>query len=252
MSRTQRASVGGRLRSFFAVPFRPQTYLNLLYLSLALPLGFLYFTFVSIGVSLGAALLFVVVGAPLLAVVLAASLGLAGLERWLTTALLGVELEAPTRIEDGSFPEQLVSLATDRGTWTALIYLPTKLLFGLASFTVVMSTLTTGVSLLFVPLYYDQPGVYVGLVAERPVELHPALYFGWNRLLVGFDAVVTVGSWQVTTLAEALFVAGLGVSLCLVGLHVLNALARLSGWYARLMLGDTFDVVGAARRSFVG
>jgi hypothetical protein len=247
-----RTSVRARrsVRSFLAAPFRRQTYLNVLYLSLAFPLGLAYFTLVAVGVPLGVGLAFVVVGLPLLALVVAVALGLADVERRLTEALLGVEIEAARRPPEGaSWRERVVSVATDRGTWTALVYLPSKLLVGVASFTVVTSVLTTGVALLFVPLYYDQPGLYVGVVTDRPVELHPALSVGWNRLLVGFETVFRVEAWRVTSLAEALAVAGVGVLLLLAGLQLLNWLARLSGWYARVMLGGTYDVAGAVGRA---
>lgn len=233
------------LRQFLAVPFLPQTYLNLLYLALAFPLGLFYFLFVSVGVSFGLGLAIVVVGVPILALVIAGVLGLAGLERRVTTFLLGVDIAQPTAVDGDGVWEQAKTVVADGGTWKAAVYLPTKLLFGVVSFAVVTTTLTTGVSLLLVPLYYSQPGLYVGVVTDRPMEFTPALHLGWNRLLVGFETVFQVQSWQVTTLPEALTVAAVGVFVLLLGLNVLNLLARLSGWYAELMLGDTYDVVGA-------
>jgi hypothetical protein len=241
-------SASGRLRSFFGAPLRAQTYLNLLYLTLAFPLGLAYFVFVAVGVSLGAALALVVVGIPLLAAVFAVCLGLAGVERWLAGLLLGVELPA-AELEGESTRERLASLLTDLDTWTAVVYLPTKLLFGVVSFTLVTSLLTTGAALLFVPFYYDRPGLYVGLVTDRPVELAPALHVGWNRLLVGFEAVVEIGSWEVNSLPAALAVAAFGAALCLFTLNLLNLLARVSAWYAGVMLGGSYDVVGATRRA---
>ncbi|WP_348610025.1 sensor domain-containing protein [Halobaculum rarum] len=249
---SHRASVGARrgIASFLLSPFRRQTYRNLTYLALAVPLGFAYFLLVAVGVPLGIGLAFVVVGIPLLALLVAFALGLAGVERWLATALLDVEIDrSGPELPGDSRRERLVSLATDRTTWTALVYLPTKLILGAAAFTLITSTLTTGVSLLLVPLYYDQPGLYVGVVADRPVEFHPALYVGWNRLLVGYETVFWLDAWRVTTLVEAAAVAFVGVFVLLVGLQLLNWLARLSGWYTRLMLDGTYDVAGAVRRT---
>jgi hypothetical protein len=68
------------------------------------------------------------------------------------------------------------------------------------------------------------------------VELHPALYVGWNKLLVGFEAVVSLGYWRVRTLGEALVVALVGILVCLVGLNVTNGLARLAGWLTERLL----------------
>jgi hypothetical protein len=247
MSRVAPAAAG--VRSFLAVPVRRQTYLNLLYLCLSFPLGLAYFAFVALGLSLGVALAVTVVGLPLLAVVVAGALGLAGVERRLTALLLGVEMGPGARLSGASTRERLLSLATNHGTWTALVYLPTKLVFGVAAFVLVTTGLVTGTSLLFVPFYYDQPGVYVGVVTDGPTTFAPALTLGWNRLLVRVETAFSVGSWQVETLGQALAVAGVGALVVLVSLHLLNALARLSGWYARLMLGDSYDVVGGVRRT---
>jgi len=247
MSAPSTASVRASLRSFVAAPVRLQTYRNLLYLSLAFPLGLLYTVLLTVGVSLGAALAVVVVGVPVLALAFAVALGLVGVERWLAELLLGVEFAPPNALEGGSFRERATALLTDLGTWKALVYLPTKLAIGIGAFVAVTTGLTTGVSMLFVPLYYDVPGLYVGLVSDRPVELHPALYVGWDRLLVGFETVVSVGSWQVTTLAGALIVAAVGAALCLLTLNLLNLLARGASWYAGAMLGDAYDPVAAAR-----
>lgn len=229
--------LSGALRSMVAAPFEPQTYLNVLYLSLAFPLGLLYLVFVVVGVSMGVALSVFLVGIPILAVVIAGSLGVAALERWLADLLLDVEVEGGVDFEGETHVEKARSVLTDRRTWTSLVYLPSKFLFGVATLLVVAIVLTTGVSMLFVPLHYESPALYVGFLSDRPVELHPALYVGWNQLLVGFETVVTVGWWRVTTLAEALVVAVVGVALCFLGIGLLNGLAGLAGWYTRLMLG---------------
>lgn len=247
MSTRSSTTAGTSLRSFVAAPARPQTYLNLLYLSLALPLGLLYTALISVGVSVGAGLAIVVVGVPVFVLAFAVALGFVGVERWLTELLLDVELGEHTRLDDDSLRGRVMSLLTARGTWKALIYLPTKLVIGVVSFVAVVTGLTTGISMLLVPLYYDAPGVYVGLVTSRPVELHPALYVGWNRLLVGFETVISIGSWEVTTLSEALVVAAVGAALCLFTLNLLNLLARGASWYAEVMLGDVYDPIAAAR-----
>ncbi|MEF8780240.1 MAG: sensor domain-containing protein [Haloferacaceae archaeon] len=240
---------GTRLfRRTVAAPVRPQTYLNVLYLGLAFPLGIAYLTFVSIGVSLGVGLAIVVVGIPILAAVLAVVLGLADLERRLASVLLGVRIRPRTELEGDTTRRRLASLATSLETWKAVVYLPSKFLFGLAALLVVTTLLTTGVSMALVPLFYDQPGLYVGIVADRPVEIHPALYFGWNHLLVGFETAITVGSWEITTLREAGVVSVAGMAICVSTLQLLNALAWLSGRYTRIMLDGTYDVWAAAGR----
>lgn len=238
MSTDHHTALTGSLRTVFGVPFRLQTYRNLLYLLLAFPLGLAYFVFLSIGLSLGAGLAIVVVGIPILLAVLAVSTGLASVERAMATYLLSVEFDGPVSTGSGSVVERARRLVTDLGTWKALVYLGSKLFIGVASFVVVTTLLVTAVSLLAVPFVYDQPGVYVGIVTDAPVRLHPSLYVAWRNLLVGVETVVHVGSWQIQTLPSALAVAGLGVLLGVASLHLLNGLARFSAWYAKVMLGN--------------
>ncbi|NHN59681.1 MULTISPECIES: sensor domain-containing protein [Halorussus] len=245
----RRTGPTGALRAVFGVPFRLQTYRNLLYLALAFPLGLLYFVFLSVGLSLGVALAVVVVGIPILLAVLAIATGIASVERELATLLLGVDIETPPDDEPWSVPtsagsvlERARSLVTDLETWKALVYLGTKLFLGIASFVVVTTMLVTAVSLLAVPLVYDQPGVYVGVVTDAPLRLHPSLYVVWHDLLVGVETVVHVGSWQVRTLPAALAVAAFGAALGVASLHLLNGLARFSAWYAKAMLGTGVDL----------
>jgi hypothetical protein len=234
------ATLTGRVRTVFGVPFRLQTYRNLLYLALAAPLGLAYFVFLSVGLSLGVGLAITVVGIPLLLLVLAVSTGLASIERAIATFLLGVEVESPGWVvtERGSILERAKRLVTDLGTWKAVVYLGTKLFIGVAAFVAVTTLLVTAVSMLTVPLVYDQPGVYVGIVTDAPIRFHPSLYVAWRHLLVGVETVIHVGTWQIQTLSEALAVAGFGVLLGVASLHLLNAMARFSAWYTKLMLGD--------------
>ncbi|WP_435118530.1 sensor domain-containing protein [Halolamina sp. C58] len=231
----------GRLRSVLAAPVRPQTYLNLASLVLAFPLGLVYFVCVTVGLALGVGLSFVLVGLPLLAAVVAGSVVVAAFERRLTAWLLGVDVPSGPAPAGESRRERLRSLATEPGTYAPLLYLPLKFVVGTVALVVVLNALVTGVALLSVPLHYGEPGLYVGLVTDRPVELHPALHFGWNRLLVGFEAVVTIDAWRIRTLPGALGVAGVGVVLLLAGLAFTNWLAGVYGRLTARLLARTYD-----------
>src|SRR5258705_9332556 len=91
-SEKEPSSFLGALAYFFKAPFRLQTYANLLYLLLALPLGIIYFVFLTVGLALGYGLTVVWVGLPILALVFAGSWGLSTLERRLAIGLLGSEV----------------------------------------------------------------------------------------------------------------------------------------------------------------
>lgn len=247
----------GALRRAATAPIRPETYRNVLYLALSIPLGALYLPIAAPFVLVAVAAIvrdpvvvavFAVAFLPTLAFALVVSLAFVPLERRITEAVLGVEITPRSELGGRGPLYALRTLLTDRGTWSALLYLPLRFFVGVASVVVVLVTFSTGVSMLFVPLYYDLPGLYVGVPTDRPIEFHPALYFGWDRLLVGFETVVRIDAWPVTTLGEALAVAVVGLGLCLVGVWLLNGLAWLSAWSARLALAGSFDVVSAWQR----
>ncbi|MCU4926364.1 sensor domain-containing protein [Halobacteria archaeon AArc-dxtr1] len=245
--------LGAGLQQFVTVPFRRQTYLNLAYLLLAFPLGLVYFVGLTVGLSVGIALVLSVVlllvGLPILAITIAVALSLAGFERWLTSAMLDVEIGPKTELAGDRTRDRVVSLVKDPKTWAPLLYLPAKFVLGVLSFVIVTTGLSTGVSMLLLPLYYDRPGLYVGLVSDRAPEFSQTLYLGWNYLLVGFEAVITLGHWRIETLPAALLAAVVGVGVVLTTLHLLNAVAGLFGRFARLTLADSYDPVAVLRRS---
>lgn len=95
----------------------------------------------------------------------------------------------------------LPALGTEQvGLGLVVVVVGVPLLIVMLALAVFMSLLVTAVSMLAVPLVYDQPGVYVGVVTDSPVGIHPALYIGWNNLLVGIETVVTLPSWRIDTL----------------------------------------------------
>jgi hypothetical protein len=232
----------GGLRWFVSVPVRRETYRRLGYLLLAFPLGLAYFVFLVVGLSVGVSLSILVVGLPILALVLGATLLATQFERWLVTRLLPVEIDGRRALEGDRRRDRAFDLLTDLRTWTPFVYLPSVFVLGLVSFVVLTTGLSTALAMLLVPLYYDQPGLYVGVVTDRAPEFHQTVYLAWNQLLVGFEAVLRVGYWEITTLPQALVVAGGGLLLGLLTLHALNGLAWLFGRYATLLLEGGYDV----------
>ncbi|WP_227133435.1 sensor domain-containing protein [Halorubellus salinus] len=247
MSATRSSSLTAHLRAFLGVPVRAQTYLNLCYLCLAFPLGIAYLVFVAVGLSLGVALAVLLVGVPIFLLTVVGALVAGSIERVLARSLLDIDLGSRALPADASLRERTVAVLTDVSTWKTVVYLPSKLAFGTLAFVLATSVLTTGVSMLLVPLYYQEPGLYVGVVTDRPVELHPSLYVAWNKLLVGFEAVWTLDAWRVRTFGDAVFVAAAGALLIVLGLHALNLLARGARWYTAFMLDDGYAPLAGDR-----
>lgn len=229
---------------FVGVVVRRQSYLNLGYLLLAFPLGLAYFVIYAIGFTLGLGLSIFLIGIPLIALMIGFALVLASLERRLTNRLLATRATGHRPSFEGRLWRELRSIALDRETWSAVLYLPMKFALGLVSFVLVFTVVPTAIALLSVPLYYDQPGLYVGIVTERAPEIHHTIYLGWNYLLVGIEAVVTFGYWEVETLGAALVVSVVGVIGLFSTLHVCNGLAWIWARYATWSLDGSVDLLG--------
>jgi hypothetical protein len=195
------------LQRLYGVFGNPQTYLNLLYLLLAFPLGIAYFTFLVTGFSLGLGLLIVWIGFIILPGVLAFCWVLTIFERHLAIALLRVEIpSAPAPTAAGStFLEQIKTHLTNPATWKGIAYLLLKFPIGIASFVITVTLISVSAGLLTAPLV-----------------------FPWAHIDFGF---VSIGSLPTALIA---FVFGLIVAP--LSLHVLNIVAAWQGQFARFML----------------
>jgi hypothetical protein len=199
----------GALARFLRAPIEPRSYGNLLYLALAFPTGLAYFVFLAVGLSVGLGLTIVWVGLPILALVLAASFGLAALERQLAIRLLGAQVPpmTPRPAAETTIWQRVRAFLANPVTWKGMGYLAVKFPLGLASFVVLVTLGSLAGALLATPFLY--PWV--------PVQL--------------FD-------WRVDSLGLALVMAVVGAALALVSLNVFNLLA--AGWreLARALLGS--------------
>lgn len=203
-------------RRFLAAPLRSRTYRNLLYLLLAFPLGIVYAVGLVTGTAVGAGLLITWVGLPILLATLAGAAVAAGIEAKLATRLVGVDTTAPTFLREfdirddvtlpgDGFIDALRRLVAAPSTWTSVVLLGYKFVVGLVSFVAVATVGSITIALLAAPLVYDAPGT----VATS-----------------GAAGQYRIGSWVVTSLPEALAVAGVGAVALIVGCNLLNGLAR--------------------------
>lgn len=222
------------LRRAVDVPFRAQTYRNLLYLGLAFPLGICYFVLFVTGLSLGVGLLIVWVGLPILLLTLVGAAAAAGIEVTLARELVGVEAELPSVLREATVGDRVVlpgdgfldavrTLVTAPTTWTSVLLVLAKFAFGIAAFVALTTVLAVSTGLTAAPLLYDNPGVQVGLVGSADVGSY------------------TLGPVVIETLPAALGVSVLGVLSLFVGLHLLNLLARIHATYTALLLGIGSD-----------
>ena len=209
-------------KRFFGVIAEPQTYINIFYLLLAFPLGIAYFVFLVTGISVGASLIIIWVGVPILALVLAGSWAMCEFERMLAVSLLKEDIPRAIRgrlaVTDdqnlGSMERLMIgtwrrlkSHLTNRLTWTGMLYLFLKFPLGIGSFVMVVVSFAVTGALLGAPFYY------------------------W------VDDGIDLVTWQVDVVWEALILALAGIPLAFISLHLMKGAAFLSGRLARVMLG---------------
>ena len=210
------------------VPFRSQTYLNLLYLLLSFPLGLAYFIVLVVGLTLGVGMFILWVGIPILVGVFALWIVLARFERWQAVTLLKEEIRPfsaePTAAKN--IWQTFVAYMKNPVTWKGLVYLFLKFPLGIFSFTLVVSLLSASLALLLTPLYYQ----------IAPVTIN--LDFNFARPWMVID-----------TPSEALLLCVIGAGLGLVSLHLFNGVAWVSGRFARVMLGNYAAQAPAAARA---
>ena len=205
-------SVSDALIRFVTAPFRLRTYTNLIYLLLAMPLGILYFIFLSVGVSLGLGLTIVWIGIPILAVVFAGSWALAACERQLAIHALGADvppMAPPPAAESRTLWQQVTDFFLNPVTWKGMAFLLLKFPLGIASFVAVVTLVATSTGLLLAPILWE---------------------------LGVFDVDVVL--WQVDSLGGAMLCSLFGLGLLLLSLNLLNLLALVWRWSAIILLGS--------------
>jgi len=198
------------LRRFFGVAVSGRSYLNVVYLWLAFPLGLAYFVMLAVGLPLGVGLTIIWIGLlVLLAVMLAVWAG-AGLERQLAIGLLGAAVPARRDVVGGETPMQwLRSVGSSAALWKGLGFLLLKFPLGLAGWVFSIVSLAIPGALVAAPFLWPLGGDY-------------DFYF-----------------WRVTSEWQTVPVAIAGFFLLLITLHAHNGLAWVWKRLAEMMLGGT-------------
>ena len=210
------------LARFFGVVVRPQSWLNLVYLGLAFPLGLFYFVFLTVCLSVGISLVIIWVGIFILGLTAACWWAFAAFERSLADGLLGTRLvpsPQPWRRVEGTWPRIRAHFSSS-ATWKDLAFLFVKFPLGVLSFCVVVVLVSASLGFVGAPFYYR----YATSSGAHGV-VHHGLYFG----------VGTVDRFW-----EALLLVPLGLLLAVLSFHAFNGLAAMWRAVARgLLTRDT-------------
>lgn len=195
------------LERLYIVFAKPQTYLNLLYLFLAFPLGIAYFVFLVTGISLGFGLLVIWIGAVILAGVLALCWPLTLFERQLAISLLHVDMppRCDTTPSGGTLFEQAKAHLSNPATWKGIAFLFLKFPIGIASFVITVTLVSLSLGLLLAPLGYP-----------------------WVQ--------INIGNLRLSSMSAAMVAFCLGLVVAPFSLHFLNLMAGWLGQFAKIML----------------
>lgn len=201
--------IGKAIKYFFGVIIRGQTYLNLVYLLLAFPLGLLYFVFLVTGLSLGFGLIVIWVGLLILVIDIVVWWLFIVMERWQANFMLRANVP-PLHQKDLtglSFMETVKAYMVNPVTWKGLVYLLAKFPLGILAFVCLVTFSTVTAALVLAPFYY-----------------------GFGTIDLGFTVV--------DTLPKALVMSAFGIPFGFVSLHILNGLAYLFKWLSYWLLGN--------------
>lgn len=206
------------VRRIFGVVARPQSYRNIGYLILGLPLGTAWFTVLISGYTTAISMLVVaLLGIPMLLGMWYVTRWSANIERSTATALLGRHLSpAPMTSPDrGNVWVRLRSMSRDRDRWRELGYLLLRFPVGIATFVAAVAALTTPVMVAYAPFNV------------RYVNDHP--FGNWAQSARMEDIASSSWAW---------FLVPAGVGLLVASFHLLNALAGACGRWTTAWLGS--------------
>jgi hypothetical protein len=189
------------LTRFFAVYSDPRAYVSLFFMVLSIVTGCIYFTFAVTGLSLSIGLAILIIGLPVF-------LGFVGITRAISLGegrlLEAVSGERMPRRPVHPGPSQtlvarIVEALKDGRTWTTIIYLLLMLPLGIIYFSIAVTGIALGVSLLLVPIVgigQTRVGWWMPWYEHGPIYFSPA----WLDTPVGWVFCVTFGILVLTTL----------------------------------------------------
>lgn len=196
---------------YLRVAARRQTWFNLVWILLALPLGIASFTLATTGLSLGIGLSITIVGLPLLIAMMFAARALASLEGRFASVMLGAAIPAAplaTRADRPGLLARISANLRDSLTWRGLLFMLLRLPLGIVAFVSATVLLSLVAALIAAPFTYD-------------------------------GANIQIFSLRADTPGEAIACFALGVLLAPAALHALNGLGWLTGRLARVLLAPS-------------
>lgn len=193
---------------------RKRTYRHLALLLLLFPVGIANFVFVVTGLSVGFALLPLLIGAPILGLLLVGTTWLASGYARLLSSVTGREVVASGfSFGPGGFWASLKAVATDPRPYVLLVVFLVSFPLGVATFSIITVVFALAVALLLAPVAGPLPLTTYRVTQEwaltTPVEWVGAAAFGFGLLLAGLWGVTLAGS-ALERVAAAILATGPG------------------------------------------
>ena len=204
------------LRRFSGVVAQPDSYRNIAFLLVGLPLGTIWFSVLVTGVSVALSMVVVaLLGVPMLVGLWYVTRACANVERRVANELLGQRLPRRSlNSPHGNIWVRLRSMTRDRDRWRELGYLMLRFPIGIATFAAAVTAIATPLLVAYAPIvarYDDQP-------------------FGDWALSSRMEDIATSSPWSWLLMP-------LGLVLLIASFHLMNAMASVCGRWSNAWLG---------------
>ena len=204
----------------------PRTYLRILYLLIAFPLGTAYFVIIVTGISVGFTSAIVIVGFPILLLTLVCWLAFGRFERELAIHMLGAQVR-PMSVDAppaATAWQRLSRVLSDAVTWKSLVYVLLEFPFGTVAFTLAVVLLSTSMALALYPVEY-----------AVATALHQQLAFPVDGTM--WPNVRVDGTFDPSVFAGFLLISVVGIVLLVASIAALSGIGWVWGKFAEVMLG---------------
>ncbi|MBU6416208.1 MAG: sensor domain-containing protein [Xanthomonadaceae bacterium] len=215
--RPRRSALG----RFFGVLADPHTYGAMFYMLLSLATGIFYFTWAVTGLSMSAGFAVLIIGAPFFLLFMASVRGLSLVESRMVEGMLGVRMprRPPYTGRERPWLQRIAAMLTDPRTWATLLYMLLMLPLGILYFTIVVTLMSISLALIATPIL---KAVYSSYIDSSTCVGAPPWVCDFAAWSIGWAGVAT---WCV-----------LGILLLFVTLHLVRAIGRMHGAFAKHLL----------------
>jgi len=199
---------------FFGIFADPRAWGSVIYMIFAMITGIIYFTWTVTGISLGASMIILIIGIPIIILFLYSIRGISFVEGRIVEAVLGERMPRRAKYtnKDTKLWDRIKDLLTDRTTWLGMLYMILQLPLGIIYFTMMVTLIATSIALIFAPIvqvlmnvsfihiggeYYGPPNwtlpfITIGGILMITITMHLAKFIGkihgrWAKLLLVND-----------------------------------------------------------------